>query len=168
MREVKIESKYKGVNFLDKIYDKDSRFLIDNETESLLYNIDSVNIDIVGYIVYRILESDTILPDIYDRPRSGLEFLDKNNSEEMYIFHAHLKNEMILIWYIDYINGDYYLRLKYLKHPNSYKDILKEIYSDKNSYDMRKNKYLKDILSNSYLNEKYSILNFNDFLKYIF
>ena len=169
MNIVKIDNKYRNINFMNKIITIDSDYLIDLETLEFLENIDKINKDLVHYITYRILNDDTLMPNIYLIPKNGLEFINKKNRLlGLGVYHAHLNNEMVLSWYVEYNDGDYFLKFIYEKHPDSndsYKKMLKSIYRNNKSYNVFTNKYLIDDIHNTEFNENIYVLNFNEFIK---
>jgi len=158
MRIVYIDDKYKNINFFSGLLISESSILLSNDDMIIIENIDIKNKKIVEYIVYRILDEENLVPDIKLTPINGLEYINKMDiSKGLGIYHAHLNNDMVLTWYLEYIDGDFYLKLIYDKHPNtndSYKPMLTNIYKNPKSYDIIRGKYLK---------EKLRVLNFNDF-----
>lgn len=172
MRIVEIPSSFKNNTFdkldiiiLDKGYDSNI-FITEDELYSLT-DIEHDNKLIIYYIVHKIITDKNL--DIKDikTPRNGLAFRDLNTKNDLGIYHAHLKNNMVLIWYV-VKDGDesYELRLEYINHPNDgYISILKNIYKLKDSFHLIKSDYLRNLLNLTYLNENKYILNFLDFIK---
>ena len=165
MNPVKIENEYKKIDFDKELITIDSDYYLDSETLILLDDIDISNRDTVKYVVYKILLKSKVFTDLNPTPKNGIEFVNKiNRKEYLGIYHIHLNNEMVLIWYIELKDNQYYLKLEYLKHPKSYKDILKSIYNKPYAYDVYKKEFLKNCIHNTEFNENKYILNFKTFL----
>lgn len=131
-------------------------------------NIDNDNKLIVYYIIYRIIKDERLNISDINSPRNGLAFRDKKSGDIFSIYHAHLKNDMVLIWYVIKNEDDFYeLKLEYVKHPDKYENILRRIYTDCESYSLEKNDYLKNLYKNTYLKENKIILKFLEFIKFL-
>ena len=131
-------------------------------------NIDNDNKLIVYYIIYRIIKDERLNISDINSPRNGLAFRDKKSGDIFSIYHAHLKNDMVLIWYVIKNDDDFYeLKLEYVKHPDKYDNILRRIYTDSESYSLEKNDYLKNLYKNTYLKENKIILKFLEFIKFL-
>jgi len=98
-------------------------------------------------------------------PNDGIEFINKKTMESLGVYHCHISNidNSVLIWYIEF-EDDISIKFEYLApHPSdNYKDILKKIYENVNSYNIFTCEFLKDKKRLLYEN---IIIRFNSYLK---
>ena len=149
----------------------DDDFKVNNDTLALIETIHGDSCLIAYYIVYLIVSNNTLLPNI-NTPKNGLAFnskIDSNKSNDITIgiYHAHLPDENVLIWYVarDEYN-ELILKVKCIKHPQSYDTILRDIMKTTDGYDIFRKQYLKDYLKDTYLKENKYILMFKDFFNF--
>lgn len=172
MRVFKVPNSFKNYTFskiIDMIIDInfDSNIYINDDTLNIINDINNNdNKLLIYYIIYRIIsDNDLNVSDIIT-PKNGLSFRDLKSKESLGIYHAHLNDYMVLIWYINKYDDGYELNIEYIKHPNDmYKNILKKIYNLNNSFHLYEYDYMKNLYINSYLNENKYILSFWNFLK---
>ena len=157
--------------FFDKLLVIDSDFLLDNDFFNTINDIDIYNRRTVTYIVYQIILNNDLKPNILQKPNGGFSFRDKVNKKygpSLGIYHVHLENEMVLLWYVEKrLDGELYLNIDYFKHPNNYIDQLRNIYKSNYGFNIENNTYFKNNISNTYLKENRYILFFKNFLSKI-
>lgn len=166
MNIVKIESSYLKYNegyYYDNIPNKVSFINVENDVLNYIELIHGKSSLLAYYIVYMIVSNNTLEPNI-NSPRNGLAFSDRLNNVDLGIYHAHLEDSNVLIWYI--VKNEYselLLKVKCIKHPQSYDTILKEIMKTTNGYDIVRKQYFKDYINNTYLKENKYVLLFKEF-----
>ena len=168
MKIVEINDEYKNFkidDYDDLIQDSESMISVNRECLNSIEMIHGESCILAYYIVYLIVSSDSLIPNI-KTPSNGLMFGDKSNNSKIGIYHAHLKDENVLIWYVEKNNSnDLILKVNCIQHPNKYEPILKEIMNSSNGYDTIRGMYFKDYIKDTYLKENKLILMFKDFLK---
>jgi hypothetical protein len=98
----------------------DTRFIIDESEIINLINsvsVNSTNLKLVLFIIYSIIISDSLTPKIRLIPENGIELKNPENSNLFGIYHAHLEEGHILIWYMTFNSDGYKIKFEYLKHP---------------------------------------------------
>lgn len=119
------------------------------------------------YLIYQIFKNDDYVRPLKNEKYGGIpsqgqfEFINPNNGLGLDIYHAHIYDDTkgVLIWYN--IFDDYGLRLKFEYHrphpTDNYKDILKRIINNENSYSVfpfiplsEKHSYLKESVITSF------------------
>lgn len=174
MNVVKIDTKFIKYNeayYYEHIGYIESDFLIENSTLNYLDSINGDSCLIAYYIVYLIVSGNNLEPNI-NTPKNGLAFnskIDSNKSNDITIgiYHAHLPDENVLIWYV--VRDEYnelILKVKCIKHPESYDTILRGIMKTTDGYDTIRKQYFKDYLKDTYLKENKYILMFKDFFNF--
>lgn len=148
MNIVNIKNNYKNYKIDDydrMICETESIYLVDKEYLDYIDDISGDNSKKAYYITYLIVKDNVIEPDI-ETPKRGLTFFDRSGElSKIGIYHAHLDETNILIWYLiknEY--GDLILRSIYMKHPDRYESILKDIMNSPNGYDIIRNEYFKN------------------------
>lgn len=126
------------------------------------------------YFVYRLIESNYFIPNLEysegGKPISGYEFINKNNSELLGVYHIHLSkiDNSIIVWYLVLTSKGISIKFEYLIHPgDDYKTIIKDIYKrNDDGYHFTKNEYFIKLnkLLNFNVQEKL-ITKFKNFLK---
>jgi len=129
------------------------------------------NIKIILYTIHQMLVCDSINPPtINPKPTNGIELKNPNTSELFGIYHIHLNDGFVLLWYLIWNESGQHIKFNYLKHPPSndnYKTIIKEIYKrNDDGYNLDIESYFinSQHILNSYINEKI-IMTFKDFIK---
>lgn len=172
MRIVNIPStfnKYDSEWYINFIRSYDSRFYINGIYLNLILSkVDEVNINIVLYVIYQILINDNLsTSSLNPKPSNGIELLNPFNLKPIGIYHVHLKNGYVLLWYLEWNEMGYSLRFLYEKHPpmnDNYKTIIESIYNgDNDGYNIELQNYFKDI--KSILN--FNILEYNKFVLFL-
>lgn len=168
MRTVEIPKDFLKLNkeyYYVEIPDIECDYDIEQELLDHIESIHGSSCLLAYYVVYLIVSENTLLPNI-KTPRTGLPFFDKITNTNLSIYHAHLEDNNVLIWYVDKNDSnDLILRIKCIKHPNKYDSIIKEIMLLPNSYDTINDRYMKDNINNTYLKENKFILMFKEFFK---
>lgn len=178
MRPVKIEYSLKDKDcdwYFLELYTLNSIFSFEYDTEVCIENMPDNDKLTSLYVLYKIIKNDNLLPNINLKPNRGILFRNRNKKDilsndllkydPLGIYHCHLNNDMVLIWYIEKNLNNFIIRIKYIKHPSdNYKNILTEIYKNDLGYNLIKMEYFKDYFKNVYLSErKYIFLNFNEY-----
>lgn len=139
MRIVKLNRKLKNVTNLDilnKIINiQNSYYFIEPDTLNEFLDIDNYkNSKLILYTIYTILKSNNLTPtELQPTPQHGLQLSNPTTKESYGIYHLHLRNKYILIWYL-VITPEHgnTIKLEYLPHPppkDDYRTIVKDIYS---------------------------------------
>ena len=169
MNVVEIDSKYLIYDesyYYENIPNLEKSIKIENATLNYIELIHGKSCLLAYYIVYLIISKNTLEP-IINTPRNGLAFSGKLNDIDLGIYHAHLEDNNVLMWYV--IKNEYnelILKLKCIKHPQNYDSVLKEIMKDPNGYDTTRNQYFKDYMNRTYLKENKYVLMFKDFIQF--
>ena len=171
MNIVEIDRKYKGYDndfYYINIPQIDSKFKVDDDLVDYLETIQGDSCLIAYYIVYLIVSGNNLEPNI-NTPKNGLSFnskidSDKSNDIIIGIYHAHLPDENVLLWYVvvDEYN-ELVLKIRCIKHPEKYDLILRDIMKIPNGYDIYRKEFFKDYLKHTYLKENKYILMFKEF-----
>jgi len=138
MRIIKIPNEFKNSKYTFEWFynviksQKSSIYLINKEILNEILLIENLeNLKLVLYIIYKILIQNSLTPNISPTPSNGIEFKNPNSNEYLGIYHAHLNDGYVLIWYLIYNEYGYCLNFDYIKHPpanDNYKTIIKDIY----------------------------------------
>jgi hypothetical protein len=174
MNVVNINKKHLGYNndfYYINIPLINSKFKVEDNLVDYLETIHGDSCLIAYYIVYLIVSGNNLEPNI-NTPKNGLAFnskIDSNKSNDITIgiYHAHLPDENVLIWYV--VRDEYnelILKVKCIKHPESYDTILRGIMKTTDGYDTIRKQYFKDYLKDTYLKENKYILMFKDFFNF--
>ena len=154
-------------NFI-KTY-KESVYIINNDhLYKLLSNIEYSNLKIVLYTIYQILINDSLYPtSLFPTPSNGIELKNPDTQDLLGIYHAHLNDEYILIWYLTWNEEGQIIKFEYIKHPSdNYKKIINEIYNrNDDGFNIEFGEYFKDITNIVKYNINEKILHFKDFIK---
>ena len=172
MRILKIPRPFIGYSddwFKKFIETYNSNYQVDiNYLNNLISTIENVNIKLLLYLIYQILLTNELSPlSLNPKPLNGIEFRNPNNNKQLGVYHIHLNDGYVLIWYVSWNEMGIMLNFKYLKHPPSndnYTKILKEIYKSEYGYNFELGDYFKDLTNilNFNINE---ILNYYNFVK---
>lgn len=167
--KIPINLKSKSIDwYFTNLYDNDSYINLDNNIYDTIDTIDNYNKIIVIYIIYQIITNSNLEPINMETPSGGFNFRNKNGksfTDQLGIYHAHLENEMVLIWYLEKrLDNELYLIIDYIKHPESYKKILIGIFNTKYGFNIITNKYFNDYKSKTYLKENKYVKMFKFFL----
>ena len=133
-----------------KTYLKKSQvsFLLNlDEIESIIKQIKTKNnytnslfiIKNLYYFLYKYIQNNDPTEPLDNndggKPKDGFEFFNKNTTNGYGIYHCHLSgiDNSILIWYPIANENGYFLKIKYLIHPENnigYNKIIKKIYNN--------------------------------------
>ena len=160
LRTVNIENSLvkKNISFYYKeLYSNNSDFNITNDTFNKINGIDKNDEILILYVLYKIITENKIDPNsINPTPKRGLFFSDLKTKKSLGIYHCHLHDNMVLIWYLEkYSNGDFNLEIEYIQHPRSYDNILKHIYKNTDGWNLYTGKYFKDYINTTYLKDHF-------------
>ena len=166
------------VRIPDELNEKDSLFFVSkiikiksdiHISKDVIYFVNNIenrgDKQIILYVLYKIAMGGRIDVVIDPTPKNGLQFTDYKSKESLCIFHCHLNNDKVLIWYLEKINDKLNLKIEYIDHPqDDYKMILNNIYKNSNGYNIYTNQYFKDYKNNTYLKDNF-IFKWKDFIK---
>jgi hypothetical protein len=113
---------------------------------------------IIYYVLYKIITENKLHVNISPKPNKGLLFTDYDNKPNtLEIFHCHLNNNKVLIWYVSKdSNNNLNLEIEYIDHPDDdYKSVLKNIYKNTDGYNTIINQYFKNYISKTYLKDSF-------------
>jgi hypothetical protein len=113
---------------------------------------------IIYYVLYKIITDKKLDINISPSPKNGLLFTDYDNKpKSLEIFHCHLNNSKVLIWYVTKDQNDVLnLEIKYIDHPDDdYKSILIDIYKSTDGYNTVTNEYFKNYQKSTYLKDNF-------------
>lgn len=108
------------------------------------------NLRLSLYIIYSISRSNSIIPPIHPTPKDGIELKNKSNYTGFGIYHAHLNDSNVLIWYLTWSNKGYIIKFRYIEHPplsDDYRSIIQEIYKDSIGFNISIGEYFTDLES---------------------
>jgi len=174
MRIIKIPSpfnknKYDNIFFINFIKTNISKYQID--IKYLLNFISKIeeddNIKPILYILYQILLTNDLSPiGLNPKPSNGIELKNPTNNKPFGIYHLHLNEQYVFIWYASWDKNGIFLNFRYIKHPlgnDNYETIIKEIYKNSNGYNFELENYFNDLLMilNFNINE---VLRFKEFI----
>jgi len=147
--------------FFNKSFAKNkSKFNLSKELLKFVNNIQNRgDRQIIYYVIYRIItDKDIVNIGISPTPNKGLSFIDYDNKpNSLGIYHCHLNNNKVLIWYVSKDANDILnLEIEYIDHPtDDYKSVLKNIYTNTNGYNTITNQYFKNYRSKTYLKDSF-------------
>jgi len=146
--------------FFNKSFAKNkSKFNLSKELLKFVNNIQNRgDRQIIYYVIYKIITENKLHVNISPRPNKGLLFTDYDNKPNtLEIFHCHLNNNKVLIWYVEKDYNDILnLEIEYIDHPtDDYKFVLKNIYKNTNGYNTITNQYFKNYRSKTYLKDSF-------------
>ena len=142
MNVIKIPRNYKQYDILFffnfiKTY-TESKYIINKQQINNISKIDNYdNQQLILYVIYEILISDNLVAPVFPTPNNGMKLIINKDKESFHsgIYHAHLNDEYVLIWYITWDEYGVHLNLEYLKHPSDdYKSLIKRIYKVEYGY----------------------------------
>ena len=123
-------------------------YYIDYENLNSVINdcINDYHVKCCLYICYAIVVGNKIDPYISTGvPKSGMELVDKRtNNIGMGIYHIHLPDSKVFLWYLTWSERGFFIKMKYITHPpanDDYISIAKEIYNDVDGFNISLNKY---------------------------
>lgn len=166
MKTVQISKKLKNFTvpeIIDNISELGSGDYITNNVKNILSNIsDERNAKLVLYVIHTILKSNNLSPkELRPTPEHGIQLSNPTTKEPYGIYHIHLRNKYVLIWYL-VINPEYgnIINFEYMPHPppnDDYRTVVKDIYnrgdfgynSDKGEFFMNIPNIIKE--SNKYI-----------------
>lgn len=150
----------KDQSFFNKSFAK-NRSIFDISKDIIIF-VNSLNNrgdrQIIYYVLYKIITENRLDVNISPTPNNGLLFTDYDNKgNSLEIFHCHLNNDMILIWYVEKdSSNNLNLKIEYIKHPNdNYKLVLKNIYKNTDGFNIITNEYFKNYRSSTYLKDNF-------------
>ena len=151
---------------VNKLLKNKSKFIISSLIINFAKNIENRgDRQIILYVLYKIITDIKLDLDISPIPKNGLEFNDYNNDNPLGIFHCHLNNDKVLIWYVEKINDKLNIKIEYIDHPqDNYESVLKKIYNSPYGYNMNINEYFKNYKSETYLKDSF-VFTWTDFIK---
>lgn len=84
----------------------------------MIENIDNdTNIRLLYYVLYEILSQDTLTPTLNNTPTNGLLLFNKETNKSYDIYHVHLEEGCILLWYLIWNEKSMSIHFDYIKHP---------------------------------------------------
>ena len=141
-----------------------------SELVNIINLADESNIKIILYVIYQIILNDLIDPSSINPKPNGIELKNPNTLVPLGIYHIHLNDGYVLLWYLIWNKNNKIIKFEYLQHPprnDNYKTIIKEIYqrNDK-GFNETEVDYFIDIqhILNFDINENL-IMTFKDFIK---
>ena len=163
MNEIIIEKSLSNKNiswYYKELYNNNSDFNIKNDVYELLPNISKDNEILILYVLYKIITDNILDVNISPTPRNGLSFTDLDNKpNSLGIYHCHLKNNMVLIWYVEKdSNNDFNIKIEYIIHPtltDNYKITLKNIYKNKDGFNTITGDYFSNYRFFTYLKDSF-------------
>lgn len=159
-------------NYQYKIDNRNIYNIVEQIENNNNYNNSNFIIHNFLYFLYKLILSDKNTPILTllegGVPNSGIEFINKNTSELLGIFHIHLSgiDNSVIIWYPTVDRSGVSLKFEYHIHPSDdYEKILSDIYKrDDNGYHFEYCDYfinLKKLLD--FTIKENNILKFKDF-----
>ena len=120
------------------------------------------------YVIYQILKNNDISPSsLNPKPSNGIELKNPTNLKPLGIYHIHLDDKYVLLWYLEWNETGYSIKFLYEKHPpmnDDYRTIIETIYKDDNDgYNFELSDYFKNL--KNILNFDISeVMKFDEFL----
>jgi hypothetical protein len=155
MREIRIPSPFNRYDtdwFYQYIKTYNSEFYIDiKRLDNLIDRINSeINIKSILYVIYQILINNDLSPSsLNPKPSNGIELRNPTNLNPLGIYHIHLDDKYVLLWYLEWNDNGYSIKFLYEKHPptnDNYRTIIESIYNGNNDgYNFELEDYFKNL-----------------------
>jgi hypothetical protein len=173
LRTVKIANEYRKFDanyFKNFINTKKSDFIFDIDNILIIKN--SRNLLLSLYIIHLIsISNDISANNINPKPLNGIQLINPENNKLIGIYHAHLNDNFILIWYLCWNENGYIIKFEYLIHPpanDNYQSIIKEIYKrNDDGFNLELNDYFINLNNIVNFNINEDVLKFNQYINKI-
>lgn len=160
MRVINLPNKYKKLS-ADELFQKldsfrFSKYILSEKISEILAKIkDFENLKIILYILISILENNNLAPsNLNPKPSNGIQLSNPDTKFPLGVYHVHLNNSYVLIWYITNNRFGKNIIMEYIKHPpgnDNYLTILQDIYSrNDDGFNEDRNVYFKDSTKETY------------------